>query len=181
MAPPWQSLCSTPPAHPTLARVSPSTEHAHRNSCTHAIAPARSERRTLARSRCPESPPPSHPHPLATLMPGNTMGGSRMTCRSSLNQSPIESTPGTPIWQTPVSPRRAPPQKPQVRRLAPPPARPFFQNHPIRGQRIRLDPDPIRSEPLDQDPIAHARRYRFALDILLKSPSSFLESTRGPS
>ena len=92
----------------------------------------------------------------------------------------LESTPGTLVRPSPVRNRRAPPRKPQVRRLAPPPARPFFQNRPIRGQRIRLDPVSIRSEPLDPDPSAWIHAYRFSLGILLKRPPAFRISTRSP-
>ena len=58
------------------------------------------------------------------------------------------------------------------------PRAPLDQSRPIRGQRIRLDPDPICSEPQDLDPMALLARYRFGLVYLLKSPCALLDSTR---
>jgi len=58
----------------------------------------------------------------------------------------------------------------RLRRVPPPPARPFAQIRPIRSVRPRLDPDPICSEPLDPNPTAQGRAYRFGPSHLLKRP-----------
>ena len=64
---------------------------------------------------------------------------------------------------------------------APPPPRAMLNLiHPIQNQRSRLDRSFIRSKPLDPDPAAHVRGYRFGLNFLLKSPWLFPDSTRGP-
>ena len=52
-----------------------------------------------------------------------------------------ESATGAPDWPPPTN-----------FRAAPPPSPPFNLIHPIRNQRIRLDPEAIKSEPLDPDP-----------------------------
>ena len=60
------------------------------------------------------------------------------------------------------------------------PARPNPPSRPIRNRRPRLEPQLFRSEPLDRDPSAQIQRYRFAMVVLHKNPSVFLESTRTP-
>ena len=57
---------------------------------------------------------------------------------------------------------------------------PFDPIRPILDQRPRLELQLFRSEPLDRDPSAQIQRYRFAVAVLHKSPSVFLESTRRP-
>ena len=59
--------------------------------------------------------------------------------------------------------------------------RPLNPSHPILKRRPRLDLVPIRSESPNPDPTDQICRYRFALVLLLKSPSVFLKSTRHPS
>ena len=60
------------------------------------------------------------------------------------------------------------------------PARQNPPSRPIRNRRPRLEPQLFRSEPLDRDPSAQIQRYRFAMVVLHKNPSVFLESTRSP-
>ena len=66
------------------------------------------------------------------------------------------------------------------RRVPPPPPRPFALDRQIRTQWLRLDRVSLRSEPLDLDPMALIRVYRFGLEVLLKSPCPFPDSTRAP-
>ena len=51
----------------------------------------------------------------------------------------------------------------------------------ILDQRARLDLSPSHPEPLDRDPTAHIRRYRFGLAYFLKSPRFSTDLTRGPN
>ena len=103
--------------------------------------------------------------------------GSRMTRGSSPTQSLLESQPGVP---SSASSGAAPPRERvsggQRRRF---PATSAL-SRPIKNGRARLDRIPIRSEPLDLDPTAHTRRYRFGLAILLKRPWIYFKSTRSP-
>jgi hypothetical protein len=94
------------------------------------------------------------------------------------DQTRVESSPGQP--SSAIS-SEASPRERRLWRPAPPPVRPTHQSRPIRGQRIRLDPDPICSEPPDSNPTAEIHPYRFSLAILLKCPSASLLSTRCPS
>ena len=67
------------------------------------------------------------------------------------------------------------------RRVPPPQSPALALNRTIRNRRTGLDLDLDWSGSLDLDPTAEIHPYPFALAILLKSPSSFLESTRGPA
>src|SRR6185437_17086178 len=68
-----------------------------------------------------------------------------------------------------------------LRRFAPPPRAPKPPSRPISDEWPRLDPEDLRSKPLDPDPAAHVRGYRFGRYVLHKSPSITLNSTRHPS
>ena len=57
---------------------------------------------------------------------------------------------------------------------------PFALDRHILDQRARLDLSPSHSEPLDRDPTARIRRYRFGLSFFLKRPPVLLISTRTP-
>ena len=54
-------------------------------------------------------------------------------------------------------------------------------SRPISDEWPRLDPEDLRSKPLDPDPAAHVRGYRFGLNFLLKRPPVLLKSTRSPN
>ena len=92
-----------------------------------------------------------------------------------------ESATGALDWPPPANFRAAPPRERISRRPAPPPSSPFNQIHPIRNQRIRLDPEAIKSEPLDLDPRAHIETYPFGLADFIKSPWVLLELSRSPA
>ena len=75
----------------------------------------------------------------------------------------------------------APPRELQLRRSAPPTARPISLDRAIRRGRTRLDRVPVRSNPPDLDPTDQIRRYRFGPPLLLKNPPGSEYSTRGPA
>ena len=102
-------------------------------------------------------------------------GGLHVPRRCSPTQARVGLTPGAPVWASPASP---PPRKPRRRRVPPPPARPFTLSRQIQNQRARLDLGSIRPRPPDPNPAAGNQTYRFALHVLLKSPSLLLISTR---
>ena len=65
----------------------------------------------------------------------------------------------------------------------PPAAAPSFPHpepsDPEPVARIR-SPPPVRSKPLDPDPMAENQTYPFGLYLLLKSPPTITELTHGP-
>ena len=77
--------------------------------------------------------------------------------------------------------RRSPAAGARLWRAPPPPRALLNLIRPIQNQRSRLDRSFIRSKPLDPDPAAHVRGYRFGRYVLHKSPSVTLNSTRHPS
>ena len=98
----------------------------------------------------------------------------------SLTQARSVLSPGTPKRRSPASSQCPAAAENGLRRSAPPPPRPMALVRPILDPRSRLDPEPICSKPLDPDPRAQIETSRFGLDVLLKSPRSFAESTRRP-
>ena len=74
-----------------------------------------------------------------------------------------------------------PPRSSAPATAPPPPARPNPPSRPISNGRPRLDLGLSHPEPLDPDPAAHVRGYRFGRYVLHKSPSVTMNSTRHPS
>ena len=93
-------------------------------------------------------------------------------------------SPRAPPRPSPARPRRAPPRDSSPSATHATAVAPFNLVHPIRNQRIRLDPAYLfvlahtiaihRSRAID-----HAR-YRSAVVVFLKTPPCFLLSTRSP-
>ena len=139
--------------------------------------PARHERVRAGERHHAEPPSPSlsplRPSPCPSKCPGEL----HVPRRPLRTQVRVDLTPGAPDLLTPAAPRpRAAALREQRRR----PARPNPPSRPIRNRRPRLEPQLFRSEPLDRDPSAQIQRYRFAMVVLHKNPSVFLESTRTP-
>ena len=67
---------------------------------------------------------------------------------------------------------------------APPPLPPFFLIHPISNQRIRLDPAYLfvlaHTIAIQRPRAVDHARYQSAVAVLLKTPPSFLLSSRSP-
>ena len=123
---------------------------------------------------------PCKPRLRAPPSPYECSGGLSVPRRAPLTQTLVEMTPGAPELVSSGEVRRGAAAGIVSRRVAPPPRAQTCPSRPIRSQRIRLDPNPNRAEPLDQDPTAHTRRYQFGLDFLLKSPHFSSKSTLTP-
>ena len=89
--------------------------------------------------------------------------------------------PNGPLERQNSQLRRARRRGALLRRFAPPPRAPKPPSRPISDEWPRLDPEDLRSKPLDPDPAAHVRGYRFGLNFLLKRPPVLLKSTRSPN
>ena len=179
-APPWQHPCSAARPHPSLVPpcLCPAHEHTtfghhsraqkHARTCTPATLGTQIHRR------------PCKPRLRAPPSPYECSGGLSIPRRAPLTQTLVKMTPGALELVSSGEVRRGTAAGIVSRRVAPPPRAQTCPSRPIRSQRIRLDPNPNRAEPLDQDPTAHTRRYRFGLDFLLKSPRFSTKSTRTP-
>jgi hypothetical protein len=121
----------------------------------------------------PAQQPPRRASPRFAL----GLGEPRAPHGCSLTQNPLKSQPGWPILATSG---RAPPRSLVSGEPCRRPEHPLDLNRPIQKQRWRLDLNPTLSEPSDPDPSAQIQSYRFGLAILLKSPWTFRELTRGP-
>jgi len=132
--------------------------------------------RTACAGELHRAEPPLHvAAPLrAQPCPTNTLGGLPVPRCTSPAQGRAKWTPRAPILVNSGEVRRAPPWSKELRRASPQPARgerlgPFDLRSTVH---IRSS-IPLRPAPFDQDPTAQNRRYRFAHEVLLKSPWTF--------
>ena len=103
-----------------------------------------------------------------------------MPCRSPQTQERVDLTLERPsLVKSGELPRSAAVEL-GLRRLAPPTRALLNPSRSICLGRLGLDRVSLRSEPLDLDPTALIRAYRFGLEVLLKSPCPFSDSTRSP-
>ena len=133
IAPPWWNPRSLSQPHAGRVSVCPCIAHAHESlspSFPHERNPNALRRRAWpSQSRLaafPHRHVPCSPTPIVPVVyacHSHAPGPNRCLHRA----------PEHHIRPSPARNRRAPPRKPQVRRLAPPPARPNALNRPIRN------------------------------------------------